>query len=92
MVSAAHGLDTSSYTIPYVSTWASSVPGTSPVEVVQATAERVRNTSIGILDKLETPKTGDGTPPGLDRAALAHGLPQAQAPQRVQGREEVLGL
>ena len=42
MVGAAHGLDTSAYTIPYVSTWAASVPGKTPVEVVQATAERVR--------------------------------------------------
>ena len=42
MVGAAHGLDTSSYTVPYVSTWAASVPGKNPVEVVQSTAERVR--------------------------------------------------
>src|SRR3546814_9065805 len=26
MIGAAHGLDTSAYTIPYVSSWASSVP------------------------------------------------------------------
>jgi antirestriction protein ArdC len=71
MVGAAHGLDTSSYTVPYVSTWAASVPGKSPVEVVQSTAERVRSTAVGILDKLETPKVGDGNPPGLDREALA---------------------
>lgn len=69
-VGAAHGLDTSSYTVPYVSTWASSVRGKSPVEVVQATAERVGATAVAILDKLETPKVGDGTPPGLDREAL----------------------
>ena len=42
MVGAAHGLDTSSYTVPYVSSWAASVPGKTPVEVVQSTAERVR--------------------------------------------------
>jgi hypothetical protein len=72
MVAAAHGLDTASYTVPYVSTWASQVPGMTPVEVVQATAERVRTTAIGILDKLETPQVGDGNPPGLDREALAH--------------------
>src|SRR6478609_8077912 len=41
MIGAAHGLDTSSYTIPYVSTWATSVDGKTPVEVVQATGERV---------------------------------------------------
>ena len=72
MVGAAHGLDTSSYTVPYVSTWASSVPGKSPVDVVQDTAERVRGAAIGILDQLQTEKVGDGNPPGLDREALAH--------------------
>jgi len=71
MVGAAHGLDTSSYTIPYVSTWASSVAGKTPVEVVQSTAERVRATAIGILDRLDTAKVGDGNPPGLHREALA---------------------
>jgi hypothetical protein len=71
MVAAAHGLDTTSYTVPYVSTWAASVPEKSPVEVVKATAERVRSTALGILDQLETPKIGDGNPPGLDREALA---------------------
>ena len=33
------------YTVPYVSTWAASVPGKTPVEVVQSTAERVRGTA-----------------------------------------------
>ena len=33
MVGAAHGMDTSGYTIPYVSTWATRVDGTEPVEV-----------------------------------------------------------
>ncbi len=70
MIGAAHGLDTSSYTIPYVSSWASSVPGKGPVEVVQATAERVRATAVGILDELDTYQLGGGDPPGLDRAAL----------------------
>ena len=46
MVGAAHGLDTTTYTVPYVSTWASDVPGKSPVEVVQATADRVRAASL----------------------------------------------
>jgi antirestriction protein ArdC len=72
MVGAAHGLDTSSYTVPYVSTWAASVPGKTPIEVVQATSERVRNTALGILEKLDTHKVGDGNPPGLDREALSH--------------------
>lgn len=71
MIGATHDLDTASYTIPYVTSWASSVPGKTPVEVVQATAERVRRTAVSILDQLETPQVGDGDPPGLDRTALA---------------------
>ncbi|GAB7003935.1 hypothetical protein JCM18899A_14070 [Nocardioides sp. AN3] len=72
MVAAAHGLDTSSYTVPYVSSWATSVPGKSPVEVVQATAERVCATALGILATLDTTQLGDGDPPGLDRDAPAN--------------------
>jgi hypothetical protein len=71
MVGAAHGLDTSSYTVPYVSSWASSVAGRSPVEVVQSTAQRVRAAAVTILDQLNTAQVGDGNPPGLDREALA---------------------
>jgi hypothetical protein len=92
MVGAAHGLDTSSYTVPYVSTWAASVPGKTPVEVVQSTAERVRTTALGILDKLDTQKVGDGNPPGLDREALSHraGVVPAITDTRRDG--SVLGL
>lgn len=70
MVGAAHGLDTSRYTVPYVSTWASDIPNKTPVEVVQATADRVRATSLRILDNLPTAKVGDGTPPGLERDSV----------------------
>lgn len=90
MVAAAHGLDTSSYTVPYVSTWAASVPGKTAVEVVQSTAERVRNTALGVLDKLDTQKIGDGNPPGLDRDALS----QRSAPVSncVRRSDAVLGI
>lgn len=90
MVSAAHGLTTDNYTIPYVATWASSVPGTSPVEVVQSTAERVRATAVAILDKLDTPKVGDGNPPGLDREALTHR--KAPTTPTMRRDQPVLGL
>ena len=84
MIGAAHDLDTASYTIPYVTSWASSVPGKTPVEVVQATADRVRTTAVSILDQLETPQVGDGDPPGLDRTALAakREAPKVEAPTR----------
>ncbi|GAA0993321.1 ArdC-like ssDNA-binding domain-containing protein [Subtercola frigoramans] len=64
MIGAAHGMDTSSYTIPYVTGWASNVDGRSPVEVVQATGERVRKTAATILDNLDTAQIGNGDPPG----------------------------
>ena len=67
MVAAAHGMDTSDYTVPYVSGWAATVPEKSPVEVVQATGERVRKTSAVILDQLPTVQIGNGDPPGLTR-------------------------
>lgn len=67
MIGAAHGMDTSDYTIPYVASWAANVDGLEPAEIVRATGERVRATATKILDQLETKMLGDGSPPGLDR-------------------------
>lgn len=67
MVGAAHGMDTSAYTIPYVSGWAMAADGKNPIQIVQATAERVRKVAVEILDQLDTVQVGDGTPPGLTR-------------------------
>lgn len=67
MIGAAHGLDTTGYTVPYVSTWASRVQDRSPVEIVQATGERVRRTATEILDAMPTQQLGAGDPPGLVR-------------------------
>lgn len=67
MVGAAHGMDTSEYTIPYVSTWAAQVQDQEPAEVVKATGERVRQTALSVLEHLDTPQVTDGTPPGLER-------------------------
>lgn len=69
MIGAAHGMDTSSYTIPYVSGWAGTVKDKDPAEVVQATGERVRKTAGAILDALSTVQIGAGDPPGLNREA-----------------------
>ena len=55
------------------SSWAASVPGKNPVEVVQATADRVRGAAVTVLDNLDTPQVGDGDPPGLDREAARAG-------------------
>ncbi|GAA1487422.1 ArdC-like ssDNA-binding domain-containing protein [Brachybacterium sacelli] len=75
MIGAAHGMDTSGYTIPYVSTWAARVDGKEPVELVKATGERVRKTALAILDPLDTAQVGDGAPPGLDRDAANRETP-----------------
>ena len=93
MVSAARtGWRHLDYTVPYVAAWAGSVPGKSPVEVVQATAERVRSAAVTILDQLETRKIGNGDA-RLDREALTirHSVAPAGAatprpPSEVLGR------
>ena len=90
MIGAAHGLDTSAYTIPYVSNWASNVPGSDPVEVIQSTAERVRTTAVRVLDQLDTAQVGNGDPPGLDRAAARHTAPERQQQPVVES--QVVGL
>ena len=75
MIGAAHGMDTSGYTIPYISTWAARVDGKEPAEVVKATGERVRATALRILDALDTPQVSNGTPSGLGRDAPEHERP-----------------
>lgn len=67
MIGAAHGMDTSAYTIPYVSGWAGTVKDISPAEVVRATGERVRKAAGAILDALPTVQLGTGDPHGLVR-------------------------
>ncbi|GAA2229808.1 ImmA/IrrE family metallo-endopeptidase [Herbiconiux moechotypicola] len=67
MIGAAHGMDTASYAIPYVSGWAGTVTDKDPAEVVQATGERVRKAAGVILDALDTVQLGGGDPPGLTR-------------------------
>lgn len=70
LVLGAHGVDTSEYTVPYVATWASSVPG-DQIETVLRTFDRVAKTATTILGQLDTAQIGNGLPPGLDRDALS---------------------
>jgi hypothetical protein len=79
MIAAAHGMDTRDYTVPYVAGWASTVPGSDVVAVLQQTGERVRRTAVAILDALPTEQVGAGDPPGLDRSVPTAGLPRAAA-------------
>lgn len=64
IVGAAHGMDSSTYTLPYVATWAG---GTDPAGTVRASAERVVRTARGVLDTLTTDHGLGGQPPGVDQ-------------------------
>ena len=79
MVAAAHGMDTTDYTIPYVAGWAANVDGKNPVEVVQATGRRVQEIAIEILNGLGTPQLSDGHPGSLV-AAVPESVPAARQP------------
>jgi hypothetical protein len=59
---AAHGMDTSDYSLPYISTWASRDEG---LATVRATGTRVIATARRVLDELPTRQWGSGQPPGL---------------------------
>ncbi|GAB4085027.1 hypothetical protein GCM10028784_16570 [Myceligenerans cantabricum] len=63
MVAAAHGLDLTGSTVPYVSGWAATVPSNDPIQTIQNTAARVRTTALTILDRLDTHQIPDGAPP-----------------------------
>src|SRR5699024_9055921 len=69
MAGAAHGMDTSGYAVPYVSTGAARAEGHDAVAAVKTTGERVRKTALGSLEQLDTTQVGNGTPPGLEREA-----------------------
>ena len=65
LIGAAHGMDTTGYTLPYVATWAG---GKDPGATVRATAERVVRTARTILDTLPTNHGLGGQPPAADRS------------------------
>ena len=74
MIGAAHGMDTTQYTIPYVATWASQIPGQDPLKTIGDTASRIRTAALGILESLDTPQGSDGNPPEWCRKELGHVL------------------
>ncbi len=81
LIGAAHGMDTTGYSLPYVATWAG---GKDPAATVRATAERVVRTARTILDTLPTDHGVGGQPPGAVRAF--------EAPERSTGPTPVLTL
>ncbi|WP_084141524.1 ArdC family protein [Cryobacterium roopkundense] len=92
MIGAAHGMDTSDYTIPYVSAWASSVPGKSASEVAQETGERVRRVAVAILDQLPTAQLDAGDPLVFEREKLSATLAVAPSTDLSTVRPEVRSL
>lgn len=64
LIAAAHGMDTTGYTLPYVATWAG---GKDPAATVRATAERVVRTARTVLDALPTDHGLGGQPPAVAR-------------------------
>ncbi|POH62314.1 hypothetical protein C3B61_15655 [Cryobacterium zongtaii] len=91
MIGAAHGMDTRDYTVPYVSAWASSVPGKTEIEVIQETGERVRRAAVAILDQLSTDHIGAGDPSasGLSQPV---GHSKVTVPNTLNHRSERLGV
>ena len=92
MIAAAHGMDTSAYTIPYVAGWAANVDGKDPVQVIRRTGETIREVAKDILDHLDTLQLGNGNPLSLHlddpgREAPAHEAPNVEAPPIAPSRE-----
>ena len=92
MIGAAHGMDTSDYTIPYVSGWASSVSGKTATEVAQETGERVRRVAVAILDQLPTDQIGADDPLVFEREKLSTTLVVAPSTDLAAVRPEVRSL
>ncbi len=78
LVAASHGMDTGSYTFPYVVGWAGSVAGRTPEEIVADVGQRVLRAANQVLDRV--PPAGD------DNRADALGLDDVT--QRVRATAE----
>jgi hypothetical protein len=66
LLAAAHGLDTSADSLPYVAGWLATTQ--EPTDTISATANRVIHAAHQVLSALDTVQFGDGGPPGLDHA------------------------
>ena len=84
MVAAAHGMDTSDYTIPYVAGWAANVDGKDPIQVIRDTGEKVRRTAKEVLDQLDTMQLGNGQPLSLRIDGPEHSAPEQSAERAPQ--------
>lgn len=87
MIGAAHGMDTTDYTIPYVAGWAANVDGKNPVEIVQAAGERIRKTALDVLDRLDTEQASNGVPPGRTQETSERQTPERGRSRKTPARE-----
>ncbi len=67
VVGAAHGMETSGYSFPYVAAWA----GDDGTRVVQAAQARVARAARAIIDASTTARLDGGRPPGATAAVAA---------------------
>ena len=67
VVGAAHGMETSGYSFPYVAAWA----GNDGTKVVQAVQTRVARAARAIIDASTAGRTEGGRPPGAAAATAA---------------------
>jgi hypothetical protein len=78
LIGAAHGMDTTGYSLPYVASWAG---GADPAAVVRASAERVISIARDVLEDLNTQHTSGGAPPGVREALARHSATPQRQPQ-----------
>jgi hypothetical protein len=71
VVAAAHGMDTSSYSFPYLASWA----GSDGPKAVSATQARVAEAAMVLIAASPTSRLGGGRPPGLSVVLQAAGRP-----------------
>lgn len=85
MVTAAWGMDSTGYTVPYVGGWSSSVNDRDPTEVVRETGELVRRTAVAILDRCPTRRWAMARHQGLNKPTAQDALRSVRTPPRPHG-------
>ena len=79
LIGAAHCMDTSDYSLPYISTWASRDEGLATVRQV---GTRVIATARKVLDQLPTEQWGSGQPPGVRERSQQQSFSRSAAATR----------
>ncbi len=100
LIAASHGLDTASYSFPYVTGWASTVDLAAPEAAVRATGERVLSTAREVLgrapgqleDPAAGPELGERVLAGTEAAVAVHHRAAAPAAADQERREELVRM